>query len=169
MAKYITNNAGNLEEATPVTTSAGAADGAKIVQLDAGGKLDITLFPTGIGADAVTILASEAIAAGAWVNVYNNAGTANVRNAIASGPGFKAFGYVKSAVASGASATVFFDDVNDSLSGLTPGEQYLSSTVPGAGTATAPSASGKIVQKLGVATSTTSVHASISMLTVTLA
>ena len=169
MANYIRNNAGNLEEAIPATTSAGAATAGQIVQLNSAGKLDETLFPAGIGADAVTILASEALLAGAWVNIYSNAGTANVRNAIASGPGFKAFGYVKAAVASGTQATVFFDDVNDSLSGLTPGEQYLSATVPGAATSTAPITTGKIVQKLGVATSTTAVHASISMLTVTLA
>lgn len=147
--KYMKNNAGTLTEEAAVQSSAGAGDAGKIVALDAGGKLDTTMMPTGVAADVATITASEALAAGDLVNIHNSSG-AKVRKADASTAGKEAHGFVKASVLNGASATVYFEGSNDQVSGLTPGVQFLSTT-PGLSTSTAPSGSGNIVQRVGFA------------------
>lgn len=159
--KLLTNNNGEIEEVAPITQSTGSSDASKAVQTDASGKLDASLLPTGIGADVVAIQASEALAAGDLVNIYNNAGTPAVRKAIATGAGTKAHGYVIAGAASGALANVYFDDSNNQVSGLTAGEQYLSATQAGKTVAVAPAAAGQLAQKVGVATSATTLHVSI--------
>lgn len=130
----------------------------KTVKLDGSGKLDVTVMPTGIGADTASILASEALAAGDLVNIYNNAGTANIRKADASASGKEAHGFVLSAVSSGASGTVYFEGTNTQVTGLTPGVQFLSASTPGKSTTTAPSSSGNVVQIVGIATSATALN-----------
>jgi hypothetical protein len=141
---------------TSVVTSAGAADDGKIPALDAQGKLDLSVMPTGIGADSVSVVFSEAVAAGDFVNLYNNAGTLNARKADASVQTKAANGFVKAAVASAATGVVFKEGTNDQLSGKTPGaRQYLSATTAGAPTETPVSGTGKTHQFLGVAQSAT--------------
>lgn len=139
-----------------VTTSAGAGDSGKVVALDGAGKIDSTMMPTGVGADTQTITASEALSAGDLVNVHNSTG-AKVRKADATTAGKEAHGFVLAGVSNGASATVYFEGTITGLSGLTPGVQYLSTTA-GASTATAPSGSGNAVQRVGVATSATTLN-----------
>jgi hypothetical protein len=138
------------------TTSAGAGDSGKIPALDATGKLSNTFMPTGIGADTAAITASEALAAGDLVNIYDSTG-AKCRKADASTAGKEAHGFVLAVVESAAEATVYFEGSNAQVSGLTPGVQYLSTT-PGLCTATAPSASGNAVQRVGFATSATAMN-----------
>jgi hypothetical protein len=75
-----------------------------------------------------------------------------VRKADASTSGKEAHGFVKAAVSNGAAATVYFEGTNSQVTGLTPGVQYLSAATPGLSTATAPSASGNVVQRVGFAT-----------------
>jgi hypothetical protein len=104
-----------------------------------------------------TITAGEALSLGDFVNVYNDAGTAKVRKAIANITGKEAHGFVVAAVSSGSAATVYFSGINNNFSGLTPGIQYLSAATAGQPTATPPAASGNIVQKVGVAVSPTAV------------
>lgn len=150
------NSSGILDDSiinASVTSSAN-----KIVKLDATGKLDSTVLPTGIGDDALNITASEALAAGDLVNVYSNAGTANVRKADASTTGKEAWGFVLSAVAASAQAKVYFEGTNTQRSGMTVGMQFLSATTAGATTSTAPAAAGQIVQIVGVAVSATSMN-----------
>ncbi|MEZ2293930.1 hypothetical protein [Variovorax sp. RCC_210] len=139
------------------TTSAGAGSAGKVAALDGSGRLDSTMLPVGIGADTATILASEALSAGNLVNIYNNAGTANVRKADATTQGKEAHGFVLGAVASGANATVYFEGTNTAMTGLTPGPQFLNTTAGGA-TSAAPSASGNVVQRLGIAVSATALN-----------
>jgi hypothetical protein len=91
------------------------------------------------------------------VNVYNNSGTANVRNANATTSGKEAHGFVLAAVSNAANASVYFNDTNNQASTLTPGVQYLSTTA-GLPTATASSTSGNVVQRVGEATSATSMN-----------
>ena len=178
--KLLKNASGSLTEETTLTTSAGAADANKVPALnaqgvlddtitnasvisaanklakyDASGKLDISVMPTGIGADTAIITASEALAAGDLVNIWNNAGTANVRKADANSAGKEAHGFVLSAFASSAPATVYFENSNNQQSGMTPGVQFLSIATPGKTQATAPTGTGKIVQKVGFAVSAT--------------
>lgn len=152
--KYISNNAGVLTEVAAVQSSAGAGDAGKIPALDAAGRLDTTLMPTGIGADTASVIASEALAAGDLVNIWNNAGTPNVRKADATTSGKEAHGFVLAAVSASASATIYFEGSNTAKSGLTGGKQYLATTA-GATTTTAPSAAGNVVQIVGFATSAT--------------
>lgn len=178
--KLIKNNAGALTEETTLITSVGAGDANKVPALngqgilddsilnasvvsapnktakyDASGKLDITVMPTGIGADTAIVTASEALASGDLVNIWNNAGTANVRKADGNSPGKEAHGFVLAAFSSSTAATVYFEGSNNQQSGMTPGVQFLSITTPGKTQATAPTGAGKIVQKVGFAVSAT--------------
>lgn len=139
------------------TTSAGASDSGKLPALDSSGRLDQSFLPVGIGADTAQILASETLASGDFVNIYNNGGTANVRKADATVSGKEAHGFVLAGVTSGATATVYFEGSNTSVTGKTPGVQFLSTTA-GQSTSTAPSGSGNVVQTLGFATSSTSIN-----------
>lgn len=137
--------------------SAGAGDSGKLPALDAGGHLDLTVLPTGVGPDVYSVTASEALLAGDWVNIWNSAGNFRVRKADATTQGKEAHGFVLANVASSGVATVYGVGNNTGVSGQTPGPVYLSTT-PGQGTSVPPSASGNVVQNLGVATSATSVN-----------
>lgn len=183
--KFIKNNAGTLTEEAALTTSAGAADADKIpalnasgvldssilnavassagagdagktVALDGAGRIDSTMMPVGIGADTASIQASENLAAGDFVNIHNSSG-ARVRKADATTAGKHAHGFVLASVSSGANATVYFEGTNTAATGQTPGDVFLQTTA-GLGGGTAPSSSGNVVQRLGVATSATSVN-----------
>lgn len=157
--KYLKHNGSGLaQEQAANQASTGAGDAGAIVALDATGRIDSSMMPTGIGADTASILASEAIAAGNWVNIYNNSGTPNVRKADATTAGKEMHGFVLSAVSSGANATVYFEGTNTAVTGQTGGPVFLSTTA-GTGTATAPSGSGNVVQRIGYATSGTAVNA----------
>lgn len=159
--KYLSHAAGRLQEVQATVTSAGAGDDGKILALDATGKLDNSVMPVGIGADTATIAASENLAAGDYVNIWDSTG-AKVRKADAATSGKEANGFVLAAVTSGANATVYFEGQNTQKTGLTPGaRQYLSAATPGATTATPPAAAGNVVQLLGVAVSATSISTEI--------
>ena len=137
-------------------TSAGAGDAAKIAQLDGSGRLDTSVMPVGIGADTATIAASETLASGDFVNIHNSSG-AKARKADATTAGKEAHGFVLVGVASAASATVYFEGTNTAVTGQTPGPVFLQTTAGTAG-ATVPSTAGNIVQKLGIATSATTIN-----------
>lgn len=152
--KYLYNNAGTTTEKAAIQASAGAGDAGKIPAVDSTGRLDSTFMPVGIGADTAAIVASEALAAGDLVNVWNNAGSFRVRKADATVAGKEAHGFVIAAVLSAGTATVYFEGPNTQVTGLLGGTQFLSTTA-GATQATAPSGSGNVVQRVGFATSAT--------------
>lgn len=156
--KYISNNSGTLTEVAAVQASAGAGDAGKIVALDSTGHLDSTIMPTGIGADTATFTASEALAAGDLVNIWNSTG-AKARKADGSTSGKEAMGFVLAAVSNGGTATVYFEGTNTQVTGLTPGPLFLSATTPGACTSTAPTGSGQVVQRVGFAIGATAMNA----------
>jgi len=161
--KYIANSAGTLTEVAANQVSAGAGDAGKIVALDATGRIDTSMMPTGIGADTAAITTSEALAAGDFVNVFNNAGTPNVRKADASVAGKEAMGFVLAAFGAAATATVFFEGTNTQVTGQTAGKVFLSATTPGKTTSTAPATAGQVVQVVGFATSATTVNCQIEL------
>jgi hypothetical protein len=139
--------------------SAGAADADKVVATGADGRLDASLMPLGIGANTTIVPASEALTAGNFVNFFNDAGTLKARKADNTN-GRQADGFVTSAVASAASATVYpMDGVNSGLTGLTVGTKYFLGTAGGVIAAPLDEALaanyGKLSQMLGVAKSTT--------------
>ena len=103
--KYLTNNAGTITEVASLQSSAGAGDAGKIPALDAAGRLDNSMMPSGIGADTASVTSSENLAAGDLVNIWNSTG-AKVRKADATTAGKEAHGFVLSAVTSPAAATV---------------------------------------------------------------
>lgn len=139
-------------------TSAGAGDAGKLVALDPTGKISDTMMPVGIGAETAVIAVSESLAAGDWVNIYGSSG-AKCRKADATTAGKEAHGFVLAAVNFPGEATVYgISQMNNQLSGLTPGEMYWLSTTAGQGVATTPpSASGNVVQRLGKAVSATEI------------
>jgi hypothetical protein len=155
--KYIRNNAGVLTEKEATVVSAGAADAGEIIALDSTGRLDNSVMPVGIGPDVYQIEASENLAAGDFVNIWNDGGTAKARKADATTTGKFAHGYVLAGVTSGNPATVYFEGTNTQVSGATPGQTFLSTTAGGF-TATAPSGSGNVVQRLGIAVSATEIN-----------
>lgn len=145
-----------VTEVLGIQTSAGAANAGDIVALDDSGRIDNSMMPVGIGADTAVIAASEALAAGDFVNIWNSTG-AKVRKADATVAGKEAHGFVLAAVASGANATVYFEGTNTQVSGQTAGPVFLQTTAGTAG-ATAPSAAGNVVQRLGIAISPTAIN-----------
>lgn len=154
---FIAVVSGKLKQVFAIVTSAGAADSGKIPALDATGKLDSSFLPTGIGANTVSAVASEALSAGDFVNLYNNAGALNARKADNSN-GRPAHGYVTAAVSSSATATVQrLNTVNASRTGLTAGTEYWLGTAGSViSTPLDPVTDvGKVMQYLGIAKSTT--------------
>lgn len=156
--KYLAIGSGGMkEEVEGLISSAGAEDAGKIPALDAGGKISQTMMPTGVGPDTKTLTASEALAGGDFINIWNDSGTVKMRKADATTSGKPAHGFVKDAVESAASGIAYLDGMNDQLSSLTLGADYFLSTTPGGVTATPPSSTGNIVQYLGTAMSATEI------------
>lgn len=155
--KYLKLSSGRIAEQASADASAGAGDAGKIVALDSSGRIDNSMMPVGIGADTASVVASESLSAGDFVNIWNNTGVANVRKADASTTGKEAHGFVLDAFSSSQNATVYFEGRNTALTSLTPGTRmYLSASTAGQATATPPSAAGNVVQFLGNAITDTS-------------
>jgi hypothetical protein len=162
MAKFIKQDAGVLTEEATVTTSAGVGDAGKVPNLDSAGKIDNSMLPITIGKETVDLVASEALAAGDFVNIWNDAGTPKVRKADASAIATEAMGFVLAAYSALDTATVYLEGTNDQLSGLTPGATYYLSETAGLITLTAPSTTGAVVQRVGRAHSATKLSAELS-------
>ena len=155
--KYIKQENGALKEVEATVTSTGSSEAGDVVALDAQGKIDQSLLPPGIGADTFSVVAYEDLSAGDFVNIYDNSGTSNCRKADATTAGKEAHGFVLEAVTAAAVATIYREGTNNQVTGLSVGMQYLDTTA-GACTNTPPSASGNIVQRLGVAISATEMN-----------
>jgi hypothetical protein len=106
-------------------------------------------------AATTSLTASEALTAGQVVNIWSSSG-AKVRKANATDDSKPAHGFVLANVSSSATATVYLPgQVITGLSSLTPGATYYLDTTGGAVTATQPSTSGNLVQRVGMALSAT--------------
>lgn len=154
---FLARVAGRTKQIFGTQTSAGAADAGKITSLDAAGKLDISLLPTGIGANSVVVLASEAIGVGKLINLWSNAGVLSMRLADNSS-GREAWGYVNVAVASAAVGTGYrLNTVNANMTALTPGADYWLGIAGGVITVPLDSVTGagKLDQYIGKAKSAT--------------
>lgn len=156
--KYLSRVAGRLKELAGIVTSAGAADDGKLVALDATGKIDVSVLPSGVGQNTVSLTASEALSANDLVNIWNDTGTAKVRKADGTTEGKEVHGFVKAGVALNASATVFLPgNVITGLSGLTPGSRQYLATTAGTRTETPLAATGNVSQMIGIAATATSI------------
>jgi len=153
--KYVSLSSGKLKEVVPAVTSAANA----IVALDSTGHLDVSVLPTGVGPDVLTMASFENLTAGNFVNYYSNAGTINARKADATTNAKPALGFVLANVTAPASCTVYLlGSINTALTGLTVGADYWLDTTAGGITTTPPSATGNISQYIGRANSTTSIQ-----------
>lgn len=114
--------------------------------------------PTGSGAGEALVqyplMASTDLTEGMLVNVYNDAGVAKIRPATTTQPDHHVHGFVLESAAANTMVTVYFTGVNDKLSGLSVGDQYLSDT-PGMPSPFTPTMSGYILQTIGIAVSST--------------
>lgn len=162
--QFLTIINGVKQRVNAIIASAGAGDANKIVATGPDGRLDSTLMPAGLGADSLIVQASEALAAGDFVNIHDVSGSARVRKASAADATRPAVGFVLAGVASGSNATVLFEGTNTSLSGLTIGANYmLSPTTPGAVVlATTALTAGQVYQTLGSAVAATSISTEIA-------
>jgi hypothetical protein len=151
------DNAGGIRE-VEATQTGGMTKWGQLVALDGNGQLAANMMPTGIGADTAQIVASGALAAGDLVNVFDDAGTAKVRKADANSKATEAHGFVLAAVTDGATAEVYFEGTITGLTGLTPGVQYLSNLTAGKSGSNVPNGTGDIVQRVGIATSATTLN-----------
>lgn len=144
---------------TAVDRSTGVADGGKIVATDpTTGKLDMSLMPSGLGAETDTVVADvDGLTAGDMVNLYSNGGTMTARRADATAEGKPAMGFVVADVNAANNAVVHrANQTVTGLTGLVVGNEYYLATTAGLITDTAPSANGNSVQSVGIAMSTTS-------------
>jgi hypothetical protein len=158
-----TNSSGKVDETllpqATVSTSSGAGDAGKWIETNSSGLLDETFLPTGVGPEIFTAPASEDLAAGDFVNFWNDSGTLKARKA--DGSADKPWhGFVKAAVTTGSNATVYLPgQQNDQLSSLTVGAEYfLSQTVAGDVVLAAAldfDTSGYIIDRVGIAASAT--------------
>lgn len=146
--KFLRLLAGRPTEAIAAAVG-GAGASESVVSTGTAGTIDPTFFPAGIGQDLIVVPASEALAAGNLVNLYSNSGIESARKADGSTTGKECSGFVLAAVASGANATVYRSGQNTAVTGLTPGDAWLSATTPGGIQATPPTGSGQTVQKVG--------------------
>ena len=155
---FIRDVAGRLTEILGIQTSAGAGDAGKIPALDSTGRFDVSMMPVGIAPEVVVCATSENLSGGNWINLYLNGGVITARKADGTTAGKECKGFVLAATTSPDNATVYQEGSNTGCSGLTVGTEYFLSTTAGGQTATAPSASGNVVQPLGVAVSATVIN-----------
>lgn len=155
--KFLQHDAAGGFREVEAAGAGGAGSANLIPALDVTGRLPTTMMPTGIGAETVAVEAYGALAAGDFVNIFNDNGVAKVRKADASSAVAPANGFVLEAFASGATATVYMGGLNSAVVGLTPGKAYLSTT-PGQATSTPPTTAGNVVQRIGTIASATLVN-----------
>lgn len=99
---------------------------------------------------------SENVAAGAMVNLWNDAGVVKARYANATNNTKPCHGYAPSSVISPANGeVVLFNGLNLSITGMTPGQRYWLNTTNGQIVAGPPVAAGNIEQTVGLALSST--------------
>lgn len=155
--KFIVVDGGRLKEREATVSSTGEAEAGDIVALDATGRIDTSMMPVGIAADVKVLVASEDLAAGDFINIYDDSGTPKCRKADAS-TNKPAHGYVLTGVTNGNNASIHFEGMNNQVTGMTAGRVYLSAATPGKAVSTAPSSSEDIVQVLGIAVSATEIN-----------
>jgi hypothetical protein len=158
--KFLRLVAGTFSEVVGIVTSLGAANDGDIPALDSTGRLDASVMPVGLGAETVVIAATENLAAGDWINIYDSTG-AKCRKADAA-TNKPAVGFVLNNVTSGANATIYLEGTNTAATGKTPGaRQYLSATTPGLTQETQATGAGVISQCVGWATGATTVTSQV--------
>lgn len=145
--KYLKVGSNGLPaEQAALDSSSGAGDAGKIVALNSSGQIDPTMIGT---TESLSLVASEDLSPGDFVNFWNDTGTLKMRKATNTGIGTKADGYVKASVLTAASGIVYRDNgIISGLSSLTVGAVYFLGTAGGV-TSTVPTGAGVIIQPIG--------------------
>ena len=152
--KFLQLVSGKIKEVFGSVTSTANA----LVAMDSTGHIDVTVLPTGVGPETQSMVTSENLTAGNFVNVYSNSGVLTARKADATTNTKPAHGFVLSTVTSPAAVTVYLlGNINSSQSSLTIGSIYYLDTTAGGVSLTPPSASGNIVQEIGIALTATTI------------
>jgi hypothetical protein len=159
--KFLILNNGKRELKAGSQSSAGAANAGDIVALNNEGLIDSSMLQD---IDVTSIVSSENLSSGDYVNIFDDGGTVKVRKADNTNER-PAMGYVKDNVTAPAAVNVFFEGANTNLSGLTEGARIYLGTAGGVIETpldpTNPSDDGKIHQLLGIAISETEVNTDI--------
>lgn len=156
--KFLSLVAGKLKEVIGVDSSAGAGDAGKYAALDAAGKLNTNMMPTGIAAETVSVTPATNISQWQLVNIYDVTGTVTARKADGGTNKFVAHAFAPANLTAPTPGNVQMDGIITGT-GLTPGaDYYLDDTAGGyALYADAPAGAGKILQKIGYAVSATQI------------
>lgn len=101
-----------------------------------------------------SIVATEDMLPGMFVNIWNNSGTAGARTSNSTLPGRHVHGFILDAVSAGNTVTVYFAGLNDKCGDLIIGDQYLSAE-PGRTSPFTPNMTGHVLQTIGLAISPT--------------
>lgn len=155
--KILTHDAAGGFTEVIAPQSGGAPSANKVPSLDGAGLIDVSMLPAGLGSDTASLPAAGALAAGDFVNVFNDAGTPRMRKADASALLTQAHGFVLLSVLDLATGTMYFQGNNTAVSGMTAGNVFLSITA-GLASNTAPISATEIVQRIGVAISPTVIN-----------
>lgn len=147
---------GAVTQVQALLTSAGAGSADGIPRLDAAGRLDLSFMPSGVGTDTASIIASEALVAGDFINIWDDAGVFKIRKSDATTAGKEVDGFVLAAVSAAASGEVHSQGENNQLAGLAVGATLYMSTTAGGVTSTPVTGSGNVSMPIGKATSATS-------------
>jgi hypothetical protein len=149
--KFLTRIAdGSVKLASALQASLGLSSANQIIATDDAGKLDPSFLPAGVEIQTISAVASEALAAGDFVNVYDDAGTTKVRLADASDVNKIALGFVLEAVAQDGVASVYTKGYNNLVVGAENTKYFLSDSTPGAASTSAPAdVAGSFQQVLG--------------------
>lgn len=132
-----TNGFNQTYDPIVVATVTPENDAGKPVATNPFGKIDVTLLPTGLGAETVTVAVSESLAAGDYVNVYKDGAAWKVRKALATSLATKANGFVLAMFLAPTDAVVYLEGLNTLDDPHTDGGPvFLSATMAGKSTAT---------------------------------
>lgn len=158
--KYLTLANGREVMKQSRVVSSGAASAGEIVALDSSGRLDVTVLPVGVGPDVTSLITTEALNAGDYVNIFNDVGVPKVRKADATNDR-PAHGFVRDPHALSSTAVVYFEGPNDDKSGLTIGARYYLAAGGGV-TSTPPSLPTSVIhQFVGIAVNATTINTDI--------
>lgn len=143
----------NTNMLNTTTTGGTGDDSGKIGLLDAAGKWPTAMIPGSADANTAVLTAKDALPfAGLFVYFDETAG--GVMKAVNTDPTKRAFGYALTTAGYDSPITIYFEGKNTALTGLVPGKKYYLGA-DGSVTATPPTASGSVVQFLGIAINAT--------------
>lgn len=114
-----------------------------------GGSSDIPLYSS--------ILASEYLSAGDFVNVFKVDDITKVRKAYGIGGDHEAHGFVLEAFTADSLAKVYFEGINTSVQGVGLGPVWISTLTPGVAQSSPATSGGQLNQQLGVALTSESI------------